>query len=84
MRPYIVGFHMRPQPSRVNARQVRLVEIKCPMHLAVASLAECSQIPRQEITLVTVQVANCEEFQWRAVLDSAKFATPANASPRPS
>jgi hypothetical protein len=38
LRPYIVGFHMRPQPSRVDAREVSLVEIDCSLHLAVACL----------------------------------------------
>jgi hypothetical protein len=35
-----------PQPSKVDACEVRLVEINHPLCLPMASLAERSQIPR--------------------------------------
>ena len=59
-----------------------MVEIDCPLHLAVACLAERSQIPRQEITLVTVQVVNCEEVRWRAVIKARFIVQPLTTDER--
>jgi hypothetical protein len=69
----IVGFDMRPQSSGIHAREVRLVEINRPLHLAVASYR---QFPRQEIPLVTVQVVDREHIGADLVLDSAELAAP--------
>jgi len=70
---------MRPQPSRVDARQVRLVEINRPLYLAVAYTAERSQIP-----LVSVQVMHCKDIGTRPILDFAELATPAGSPYHPS
>jgi len=82
--PMIVGFDMCPQPSRVYAREVRLVEINRPLRLTGASLAERRQIPRQELPLVTVQVVDREHIGADPVLDSAELATPHSPPPHPS
>jgi hypothetical protein len=61
-----------------------LAEVDRPLNLTVAVLAERSQIPWQQVPLVTVQVVDCEEVRGRPVLDSAEFATPASVAPHPS
>ena len=50
----------------------------------MAVLTERSQIPWQQVPLVSVQVVDCEEVRWRPVLDSAKFTAPASSSSHPS
>ena len=74
--PMILGFDMRPQPSRVCAREVRLASINSPLHLTVASLAERRRIPRQELPHVTVQVVDREHIGADLVPDSAELAAP--------
>lgn len=71
--PMIVGFDMCPQSSGIQAREVRLVEINRPLHLAVASYR---QIPRREIPFVAVQVVDREHIGADLVLDSAELAAP--------
>jgi hypothetical protein len=61
-----------------------LAEVDRPLNLEMASLAERSQIPRQEIPLVAVQMVNGEYVGSRPVPDSAKLATPASPPFHPS
>jgi len=83
-RPSVVQLYMRPQPSRVDACEVRLVEINSPLDLSVACLAERSQVPGQEVPLVTIQVVNRKDKRAGPVLDSAEFTTPARSPSHPS
>jgi hypothetical protein len=73
-----------PQPLRVDVRECGLAEVDRPLNLTVAVLTERSQIPWQQVPLVTVEVVDSEEVRGRPVPDSAKFATPASVSPHPS
>jgi len=75
---------MRPQPFWIDACEIGLAEVERPLDFAVASLAECSQIPRQQIPLVAIQMVNSEAVRWVAVLGSAEFAAPAGSSSYPS
>jgi hypothetical protein len=60
-----------------------LAEVDRPLDLEMASLAERSQIPRQEIPLVTVQMVNREHVGSRPILYSAKLTTPAGSPSHP-
>jgi hypothetical protein len=82
--PRIVGFEVWSQPVRVDACQVGLAEVDCPLNLVVASLAERSQIPGKEVPLVVIQVVNREDVRRVTILDSAEFAAPARSPSHPS
>jgi hypothetical protein len=84
LRPHIVGSNVSPDSVRVDASEVGLKEVKRPLNSMVASLAERSQIPRQEIPFVAVQVVNREEVRSWPVSDSAKLATPTSPPSNPS
>ena len=60
-----------------------MAEVDRPLDLEMASLAERSQIPRQEIPLVSVQMVNREYVGSRPIFDSAKLTTPASPPSHP-
>ena len=83
-RPCIEGSDVLSQPFRIDVRECGLAEVQCLLNVAVAVLTERGHVPRQQVSLVTVQVVDCEEVRGRPVLEFAKLATPTRPSPHPS
>ena len=58
-RPRIVSSNVLSQPFRIDVCERGLAEVQRPLNLAVAVLAECRQIPREQVPLVAVEVVDC-------------------------
>ena len=84
LRPLVVGLDVRLQPAWVCASEVGLVEVKRPLNLIVASLAQGRLIPSQDVPFVAVEMMNREHIRRRSILGATEFAVPAGASSGPS
>lgn len=74
---------MRQEPVGVYACDVGLAEVKCPLDLIVASLAERCQVPREKVRFVAVEMMNREHMRRASVLGAAELTAPAGASSDP-